>query len=179
MIGVSIGASIGFLAPDRAREGQGAAFQRPVPKRTCTGDCARFTHASHSPWSDVAFSSPERDRHLGIRPVSQLNTWPVVSPVNASRLPSRTESPASLGVTAGWALPHRGLSPLILCQLVLAHSVAGHFTGNGVALLCTSDCPAHGTAACGAFFSSNRLLSQVGGKHQSSRFESGKRWVSL
>jgi hypothetical protein len=29
------------------------------------------------------------DRHLGIRPVSQLNTWPVVSPVNASRRPSR------------------------------------------------------------------------------------------
>ncbi len=31
----------------------------------------------------------ETDRHLGIRPVSQLNTWPVVSPVNASRRPSR------------------------------------------------------------------------------------------
>src|SRR5262252_5520579 len=40
-------------------------------------------------WADVAFSSAERDRHLGIRPVSQLNTWPVVSPVNASRRPSR------------------------------------------------------------------------------------------
>src|ERR1700682_1831388 len=42
-----------------------------------------------TPWNDVAFSSSERDRHLGIRPVSQLNTWPVVSPVNASRRPSR------------------------------------------------------------------------------------------
>src|ERR1700730_10957878 len=42
-----------------------------------------------SPWDDVAFSSTERDRHLGIRPVSQLNTWLVVSPVNASRRPSR------------------------------------------------------------------------------------------
>src|SRR5229473_6580959 len=42
-----------------------------------------------SPWDDVAFSSTEGDRHLGIRPVSQLNTWPVVSPVNASRRPSR------------------------------------------------------------------------------------------
>ena len=42
-----------------------------------------------TPWDDVAFSSSERDRHLGIRPVSQLNTWPVVSPVNASRRPSR------------------------------------------------------------------------------------------
>src|ERR1019366_7070069 len=42
-----------------------------------------------TPWDDVAFSSSERDRHLGIGPVSQLNTWPVVSPVNASRRPSR------------------------------------------------------------------------------------------
>jgi len=42
-----------------------------------------------TPWNDVAFSFSERDRHLGIRPVSQLNTWPVVSPVNASRRPSR------------------------------------------------------------------------------------------
>ncbi len=40
-------------------------------------------------WDDVAFSSAERDRHLGIRPVSQLNTQPMVSPVNASRQPSR------------------------------------------------------------------------------------------
>jgi hypothetical protein len=39
--------------------------------------------------TDVAFSSAVRDRHLGIRPVSQLNTQPVVSPVNASRRPSR------------------------------------------------------------------------------------------
>src|ERR1700746_278547 len=39
-------------------------------------------------WDDVAFSSAERDRHLGIRPVSQLDTWPVASPVNASRRPS-------------------------------------------------------------------------------------------
>ena len=58
---------------------------------TCTrSPTARgSSHASHSPWDDVAFSSAERDRHLGIRPVSQLNTWPVVSPVNASRRPSR------------------------------------------------------------------------------------------
>jgi hypothetical protein len=40
-------------------------------------------------WADIAFSSTERDRHLEIRPVSQLNTWPMVSPVNASRRPSR------------------------------------------------------------------------------------------
>ncbi len=40
-------------------------------------------------WDDVAFSLTEQDRHLGIRPVSQLNTQPMVSPVNASRRPSR------------------------------------------------------------------------------------------
>src|SRR5260370_15125808 len=58
---------------------------------TCTrSPTARgSSHASHSPWDDVAFSSTEGDRHLGIRPVSQLNTWPVVSPMNASRRPSR------------------------------------------------------------------------------------------
>src|SRR5215468_8905269 len=50
-------------------------------------DCARFSHPSQYAMGDVAFSSAERDRHLGIRPVSQLNTWPVVSPVNASRRP--------------------------------------------------------------------------------------------
>jgi hypothetical protein len=30
-------------------------------------------------WDDVAFSSTEGDRHLGIRPVSQLNTWPATT----------------------------------------------------------------------------------------------------
>src|SRR5258708_5433964 len=72
------------------------AWMRPPRFRaknfsTCTrSPTARgSSHASHSPWDDVAFSSTEGDRHLGIRPVSQLNTWPVVSPVNASRRPSR------------------------------------------------------------------------------------------
>jgi hypothetical protein len=37
----------------------------------------------------VAFSISEEDRHLGIRPVSQLNTQPMASPVNASPKPSR------------------------------------------------------------------------------------------
>src|SRR5450755_2095327 len=63
---------------------------------TARGSC----HASQYAMEDVAFSSTEGDRHLGIRPVSQLNTWPVVSPVNASRLPSRAEPRASLGVGA-------------------------------------------------------------------------------
>ncbi len=53
-------------------------------------DCARsIPHSPTNAWDDVAFSSAERDRHLGIRPVSQLNTQPMVSPVNASRTPSR------------------------------------------------------------------------------------------
>src|SRR5271168_5472451 len=69
-------------------------------------------------WDDVAFSSTEGDRHLGIRPVSQLNTWPVVSPVNASRLPSRAETSCITRGRGGWLdLPRGGLAPPILCQL--------------------------------------------------------------
>jgi len=51
--------------------------------------------ASHYARSDVAFSSMERDRRPG-SPVSQLNTQPAASPVNASRPPSRTKPRASL-----------------------------------------------------------------------------------
>src|SRR5262249_9318567 len=74
---------------------------------------------------DVAFSSAERDRHLGIRPVSQLNTWPVVSPVNASRRPSRDAAhhsglgrlarPFPWGTFTSYSLP-----------ACLAHSRSGH-----------------------------------------------------
>src|SRR6266851_3785731 len=99
------------------------AWMRPPRFRaknfsTCTrSPTARgSSHASHSPWDDVAFSSTEGDRHLGIRPVSQLNTRPVVSPVNASRRPSRT--PRITRGRSGWLdLPRGGLSPPILCQL--------------------------------------------------------------
>ena len=66
---------------------------------------------------DVAFSSAERDRHLGIRPVSQLNIQPVVSPVNASRRPSRDAAHHS---GPGWLarpFPRGRLAPPILCQL--------------------------------------------------------------
>jgi hypothetical protein len=59
-------------------------------------DCARLLVAKPFQREHVAFVF-ELDRHLGIRPVSQLNTRPVVSPVNASRLPSRAEPRASLG----------------------------------------------------------------------------------
>ena len=53
---------------------------------TCVGSpTARgSSSASHLRGEDVAFSSTARDRHLRIRPVSLLNTQPVVSPVNAS-----------------------------------------------------------------------------------------------
>jgi hypothetical protein len=42
-------------------------------------DCAKLLIAKPFDREDVAFSSTARDRHLGIRPVSQLNTQPVVS----------------------------------------------------------------------------------------------------
>src|SRR4029077_927230 len=70
------------------------AWMRPPRFRAKNvSTCARSptargpSHASRLRMTGVAFSSA--DLHLGIRPVSQLNTWPVVSPVNASRRPSR------------------------------------------------------------------------------------------
>jgi hypothetical protein len=88
----------------------------------------RSTTARGSPiqastlWATLPSLQHERDRHLEIRPVSQLNTWPVVSPVNASRRPSPDAVHHSgLGQLArpfpwGAHFP-RGLSPPILCQL--------------------------------------------------------------
>jgi len=84
-------------------------------------DCARFISCKPFAMRRCCLLVSALDRHLGIGPVSQLNTRPVVSPVNASRLASRTEPRASLGVGAvGYSLPREGLSPPILCQLVLA-----------------------------------------------------------
>jgi hypothetical protein len=121
------------LSPSRAGPAHECrAWMRPPRFRaknfsTCTrSPTARgSSHASHSPWDDVAFSSTERDRHLGIRPVSQLNTWPVVSPVNASRRPSRDAAhhsgsgrlarPSPWGTLTSYSLP-----------AFLAHSVQGH-----------------------------------------------------
>src|SRR5260370_11795864 len=70
--------------------------------------------------------SPRPPRHLGIRPVSRLNTWPVVSPVNASRRPSRDAAhhsgsgwlarPSPWGTFTSYSLP-----------AFLAHSQQGHF----------------------------------------------------
>src|SRR5215813_9508989 len=91
--------------PSRPGTSPGTGETSQVPRKELlhvhkVSDCARFSHASQYAMEDVAFSSAVRDRHLGIRPVSQLNTWPMVSPVNASRLPSRAEPRASLGVGA-------------------------------------------------------------------------------
>src|SRR5438477_10070708 len=68
----------------------------------------------------------ELDRHLGIRPVSQLDTQPVVSPVNASRLPSRAETSCITRGRDGWL----GLTPWKTCTsyplpAFLAHSTVG------------------------------------------------------
>jgi hypothetical protein len=68
----------------------------------------------------------ELDRHLGIRPVSQLDTQPVVSPVNASRLPSRAETSCITRGRGGWL----GLTPWKTCTsyplpAFLAHSAVG------------------------------------------------------
>jgi hypothetical protein len=91
--------------PSRAGPAQVRARVRPPGSAQRTSPRAQglrlrevLPMQADTPWDDVAFSSSERDRHLGIRPVSHLNTWPVVSPVNASRLPSRAEPRASLGV---------------------------------------------------------------------------------
>src|SRR6266480_6975493 len=63
---------------------------------------------------------------LGIGPVSQLNTWPVVSPVNASRRPSRDAAHHS---GSGWlAKPSPwGTSTSYSLPAFLAHSELGHF----------------------------------------------------
>src|SRR6266404_9155249 len=82
------------------------------------------SHASHSPWDDVAFSSTERDRHLGIRPVSQLNTWPVVSPMNASRRPSRDAAHHSGSGRMASPYP-MGDFHLLFFASFLAHSESG------------------------------------------------------
>jgi hypothetical protein len=88
--------------PSRPGMSPGADEISQVPRKELlnvhkVSDCARFYHPSQYAMGDIAFSSAERDRHLGIRPVSQLNTWPTVSPVNASRRPRGTPR-----ITRGW-----------------------------------------------------------------------------
>jgi hypothetical protein len=75
---------------------------------TCMGSSTArgSSSASHLRGEDVAFSSGERDRHLGIRPVSLLNTQPVVSPCERFRL-SLAASPCITRGRGGWL----GLTP--------------------------------------------------------------------
>jgi hypothetical protein len=98
--------------------------------------CTRSPTARGSPmqaatsWADVAFSSAERDRHLESRPVSQLNTWPVVAPVNASRRPSRDAThhsgsgwlarPSPWGTCTSYSLPANWRTPLRVNRVVVA-----------------------------------------------------------
>jgi hypothetical protein len=119
------------LLPSRAGQARVRARVRPPRFRaknfsTCTrSPTARGSpHPSQYAMGDVAFSFSERDRHLGIRPVSQLNTWPVTSPVNASRRPSRDAAhhsgsgwlakPSPWGTFTSYSLP-----------AFLAHSALG------------------------------------------------------
>src|SRR6202158_6077866 len=116
------------LLPSRAGPARVRAGVRPPRFRaknfpTCTrSPTARGSaHASQYAMGDVAFSSTERDRHLEIRPVSQLNTWPVVSPVNASRRPSRDAAhhsgsgrlarPSPWGTFTSYSLPASWRTP--------------------------------------------------------------------
>jgi hypothetical protein len=115
--------------PSRAGPARVRARMRPPRFRaknfsTCTrSPTARGSpHPSRYAMGDVAFSSPERDRHLGIGPVSQLNTWPVVSPVNASRRPSRDAAhhsgsgwlarPSPWGTFTSYSLPASWRTPV-------------------------------------------------------------------
>src|SRR5260370_37613589 len=59
-------------------------------------DCARICPCKPIRHGRSCLLVRELDRHLGIRPVSQLNTRPVVYPVNASLLSSQTVPRASL-----------------------------------------------------------------------------------
>jgi hypothetical protein len=96
---------------------------------TCMGSTTArgSSSASHLRGEDVAFPEAELGRHLEIGPVSQLNTQPVITPVNASRLASRPETRASLRAGAiGYILPREGLAPPILSPTCLAHTAVGH-----------------------------------------------------
>jgi hypothetical protein len=67
-------------------------------------DCTRFLFRKPITRRGHCLLVLELDRHLGIRPVSQLNNRPAVSPVNASRRPSRDAAHHS---GPGWlAMPY-------------------------------------------------------------------------
>ena len=62
--------------------------------------------------------------------ISELDTEPMLSPVNTASLPSPTDQPTDSRLpVARYAFPDRGLSPLVSCQLILAHRVSICFLG--------------------------------------------------
>ena len=104
------------------------SFQRKDVS-TCMGSpTARgSSSASHLRGEDIAFRPTERRQHLGIGPVSQLNTQPVVSPVNASRLASRPETSRITRGRGGWlGLTPRKTFTSYPLPASLAHSLSGH-----------------------------------------------------
>jgi len=89
--------------PSRPGISPGTGETSQIPRKELlhvhkVSDCARFVPCKPIRHGRCCLLVSELDRHLGIRPVSQLDTRPVVSPVNASRLPSRAEPRASLRV---------------------------------------------------------------------------------
>ena len=73
-------------------------------------DCARLLIRKPFARGGCCLLVSELDRHLGIRPVSQLNTQPVVSPVNASGWP-RGQTLCITRGRGGWL----GLTPWKTC----------------------------------------------------------------
>ena len=95
--------AVAFMGRSGVLAGHGrdlpSSDERTSPRAHGVSDCARLLVRKPFAREDVAFRPTERRQHLGIRPVSQLNTQPVISPVNASSWPSRTAL-ASLGAGA-------------------------------------------------------------------------------
>src|SRR6266403_6362699 len=123
----------GYCLPEPARTSPGTGETSQVPHKELlhvrkVSDCARLFACKPLRHGRCCLLVSELDRHLGIRPVSQLNTQPVVSPVNASRLPSRAETSCITRGRGGWL----SLTPWKTCTsyplpAFLAHSQPGHW----------------------------------------------------
>src|SRR5467141_4958552 len=113
----------GYCLPEPARTSPGTGETSQVPHKELlhvrkVSDCARFFPCKPLRHGRCRLLVSELDRHLGIRPVSQLNTRPRGLPCErfTAALASRT-SCITRG-RGGWLdLPRGGLSPPILCQL--------------------------------------------------------------
>ena len=122
---------------DPARHADRAGMRSP---RFCAKDVATCmeaptaqgpSHTRQNAWNDVVFWPAARHRHLGIRPVSQLN-YPARSLPCERFTPALADNPASLGAEAvGSTLLCEGPPPPILCQLALANAGEGQLRVNG------------------------------------------------